>query len=365
MSNNVLSDASSTKFHIPALDGIRALAFTLVFFSHAGLRDIVPGGFGVTIFFFLSGYLITTLLRIEYEKTESISLKNFYLRRVLRIFPPMYITLAVGLALVYGGVFENKMESSAVIAQMLHFTNYYMIYFGSASMVPSTGIYWSLAIEEHFYLVFPLALLMLVNGKGYSNIAKLLFLGCVTVLIWRCVLVYGFDVSHNYIYHASDTRLDSLLYGCIMGLWSNPFLERNSFLEQNDNVIRKLVILSISIGLLLLCLLYRNEYFRETFRYSIQGAALFPVFYYAIRHNNWVIFNWLDFSVVRWLGVMSYTLYLSHLIALRVAGTILETQGPGVLKGLLGFVIALVFSASMFLFVEKPIARLRRKLHRE
>ena len=80
----------SAKFYIPSLDGIRAIAFLIVFISHAGLGKIVPGGFGVTIFFFLSGYLITTQLRREHERSHKIDFKKFYMRRILRIWPPFY-----------------------------------------------------------------------------------------------------------------------------------------------------------------------------------------------------------------------------------------------------------------------------------
>src|SRR5512142_971900 len=85
-------------FQIPSLDGLRAVAFLMVFLGHGvpiALTRYVPPRFAVTIFFFLSGYLITTLMRIEAEKTGEISLRNFYLRRVLRIFPPFYITFAL------------------------------------------------------------------------------------------------------------------------------------------------------------------------------------------------------------------------------------------------------------------------------
>jgi len=86
---------SEVPLHIPSLDGIRAVSFMIVFLSHAGLERLVPGGFGVTVFFFLSGYLITTLLRMEAERTGSIDLRGFYLRRVFRIFPPFYLFLAL------------------------------------------------------------------------------------------------------------------------------------------------------------------------------------------------------------------------------------------------------------------------------
>ena len=81
--------ADTTRFYIPSLDGLRAVSILIVFVSHAGL-DSVPGGFGVTIFFFLSGYLITTLLRREFEADGTIGLGQFYWRRAWRILPPMY-----------------------------------------------------------------------------------------------------------------------------------------------------------------------------------------------------------------------------------------------------------------------------------
>src|SRR5882724_3312228 len=95
---------------IPSLDGLRAFAALWVFDGHLGLKSHVPGPFGVTIFFFLSGYLITTLLRREYEETGDISLRHFYLRRVYRIFPPLYLVLAILIALALFGVVRNEMS---------------------------------------------------------------------------------------------------------------------------------------------------------------------------------------------------------------------------------------------------------------
>src|SRR5262249_59072136 len=87
--------ARHESLYIPSLDGIRAGPVMVVFAGHAGLRGLIPGDFGVTVFFFLSGYLITTLLRMEHEQTGAISFRAFYLRRVLRIFPPFYLVLIV------------------------------------------------------------------------------------------------------------------------------------------------------------------------------------------------------------------------------------------------------------------------------
>ncbi|MEO9946952.1 acyltransferase [Paraglaciecola sp.] len=350
-------------FYIPSLNGIRALAFILVYLSHVGLGHIIPGGFGVTVFFFLSGYLITTLLRMEYEKTSSISLKHFYLRRTYRIFPPMYITLFVGVLFSIVGLSSKEFDTAGLIAQMLHFTNYYLILVGSDGLVPSTSIYWSLAIEEHFYLVFPLALLSLIKGRSYQSIAAVLTCLCVLVLVWRCILVMVFDVGHDYIYHASDTRLDSLIFGCILGLWGNPMLEKNSFLDQQGSTLKMSLIILTCCGAILFCFLFRNEVFRETFRYSIQGIALFPLFYYAIKQSHWKIFSILEYAPIKWIGILSYTLYLSHLLALSLAGSILWDNPSPILKACIAFLIALLFSVVMYKFVEKPFARLRKRLH--
>ena len=119
--------------------------------SHAGAEQI-PGGFGVTIFFFLSGYLITTLLRREWEKMGNISLKNFYLRRVYRIFPPLYIVLVVvGMLVVTGALQVSQSPTfSALLAQIFFGANYYGIFHGQEGFLPGTSVQWSLAVEEHF-----------------------------------------------------------------------------------------------------------------------------------------------------------------------------------------------------------------------
>ena len=80
---------------IPSLDGIRAISVLIVVLGHSGLEDVVPGGLGVTIFFFLSGYLITTLMLTEYERTGGINILNFYTRRAFRLMPPLLVTLAI------------------------------------------------------------------------------------------------------------------------------------------------------------------------------------------------------------------------------------------------------------------------------
>ena len=149
------------RFYIPSLDGIRGLAVLLVFVAHCNLAHVVPGGFGVTVFFFLSGYLITSLLRDEYERTSRIALGRFWVRRALRILPPMYIVLGLSIAAGAAGLVSADIRLQAVVAQMLHLTNYYSIHLGEVHFPPGTGIFWSLAVEEHFYLLYPPLLVLL------------------------------------------------------------------------------------------------------------------------------------------------------------------------------------------------------------
>src|SRR5256885_153939 len=162
------AEAPTTKpssLYIPSLDGLRAASVMLVFAAHSGLKDRVPGNFGVTVFFFLSGYLITTLLRVEHDRTGAISLRGFYLRRILRIFPPYYLVLAIATALMLTGALPGpRLQLDALAAQALYLTNYYIIGHGWwDGRAPGTWIFWSLSVEEHFYLVFPLLYLLLLR----------------------------------------------------------------------------------------------------------------------------------------------------------------------------------------------------------
>jgi peptidoglycan/LPS O-acetylase OafA/YrhL len=347
-------------FHIASLDGIRALAAMIVFLGHAGLQQFVAGGFGVTVFFFLSGFLITTLLRREYERSGGISLKAFYLRRVYRIFPPLYLVLVVLLVLSLAGVFRTDMHAGAVAAQFAHLTNYAVIALGEgdkAPVVPYTIPMWSLAVEEHFYLLFPLGLLLLLRRRSHAGVALALAAGCAAVLCWRIFLFFTLPEASHYIYHASDTRLDSLLFGCIMGMWLNPALDPA---PKGIGERTWLAICVLALTLLVSTFLYREEWFRDTLRFTLQGIALFPLFYCAVRFSHWPLFSWLNSWPARMLGLISYTFYLSHAAALGIAKQHLD---GGLARAVTGFGIAVAFSWASYVLMERRFAALRHRLH--
>ena len=352
--------SQAAALHIPSLDGIRAISFLLVFVAHCGLEDVVPGGLGVTVFFFLSGYLITTLLRTEYERHSHIKLRHFWLRRGLRILPPFYLVLLIAYALpLLNGTFSTA-NALAFMAQALHISNYWVIAHGYTGFpeYSGTGVYWSLAVEEHFYLVFPFLYLLLRRQKLVAqHQAAVITLMCGLVLLWRFYLTWNGTASPDRTYMGSDTRLDSILFGCLLAVYHNPML------DPRHGTARTWAVLLLPLAaLLLLCsLLVRNEVFRETLRYSLQGVALLLVFSAAIRYPYWPLFRWLNTRPMKLLGTLSYSLYLVHLGVIYTVRDALHVDTFPALVAL-SLAIAVLLAWLIYQWVEKPCAALRRRL---
>jgi peptidoglycan/LPS O-acetylase OafA/YrhL len=360
MESNPQERERHAPFHIPSLDGLRAAAVLLVFVAHAGLQDRIPGNFGVTVFFFLSGYLITTLLRLEYDVSGGISLRAFYARRALRILPPMYLVLIGASLITVAGAWEGSLSAGAVLAQALHLSNYYIINAGWwDGRAPGTWIYWSLAIEEHFYLVFPVFYLLLRRYLPSRRQQMLALLGiCAAVLLWRLALVYGFHAPKDRTYLATDTRIDSILFGCVLAVWGNPALDTSRVGERWW----RFVWLPLGIAALLISFAVKSPQFQQTFRYSLQGVALFPVFVVAISSHDWAIFRVLNVGWVKFLGVLSYSVYLLHPSVLF--GIWQWTNWHPLVQGAAGFAVTVCLAVAIYYAVERPCARLRKQFSR-
>ena len=324
--------------------------------AHAGWGDTIPGGFGVTVFFFLSGYLITTLLRMEYERSGTISLRDFYLRRVLRIWPPFYTVLLLAFLLGAAGVVPGTPRLGPALAQVFHFTNYWQILHGTYGLPEGTGVYWSLACEEHFYLVFPCLFLLLqrvLPGRRTAQANALLAI-CGLVLVWRCFLVFSLHASSDRTYLASDTRVDSILYGCALAIGGNPMLDE----PRTSPAWMRRVLLPIGVILLGVAFLYRAPWYRETLRYTMQGVALVPIFIVAIREPGFLPMRLLNWKPLRHVGVLSYSLYLSHHVVLYAVPDRLGVWPHALLALLISFIVAEIIHR----YIEKPCARLRHRL---
>ena len=352
------SVVSKTGFHIPSLDGLRAFSFGMVFASHAGLSAIVPGGFGVTVFFFLSGFLITTLMRTEFEKTGRVSFRNFYIRRALRILPPFYLVLAVATLLTACGVIQGGLLPRAVAAQAMHYANYWVVFHGFGGFPPGTGVYWSLAVEEHFYLLFPLVFVSMQRlGMTPRAQARFLLALCGVILCWRCALVFLRESVPDRTFVASDTRFDSILFGCILAIRGNPMLDPHG----DTDTLWRYRLLPLGLLVLLGTFLIREPHFRETFRYTLQGLGLIPVFVCAMRYPTWSVMRLLNYRPVAFLGLLSYSLYLVHQVALYGVEQHYQASLGLPATAVLAFAISVGIAWLMYYAVDKPCAKLRRK----
>ena len=346
--------------HFPSLDGLRTVSFLLVFLGHSGLQHVVPGGFGVTTFFFLSGFLITSLMRVEEEKTGTVSLKHFYLRRVFRILPPFYLVLTVATTLALLGVVPTNgpLEWKPLLALASHVGNFWFVAHGSDGVPAGTPVYWSLAVEEHFYLLFPLLYLLTRRLGLRGRRQALLFLSiCACILVWRCVLVLGAGVPEDRTYLASDTRFDSILFGCALAVGLNPLVDH---LVGSEGLWKR-VLFPAGITLLLFTFVYRAGWFRESIRYTLQGIALSPVFVSAMRFPGWGPFRLLNQRHVVFFGGLTYSLYLIHHVVLYTVGHHFPSWHP-VLISLVALAISFAASLAVYRFVESPFARLRKRL---
>jgi peptidoglycan/LPS O-acetylase OafA/YrhL len=348
---------------IPSLNGLRAMSISIVLVSHAGYGRVVPGGLGVTIFFFLSGYLITTLLMDERERSGRIDIGKFYLRRVFRLFPPLLVTLVIAYSLVILGRLDGGISWAGVLAQLLYFANYYGLFFDSGNTVAAgTGILWSLAVEEHFYMIYPAMLAgLLAFGLSRQRIVVVLAVVCLAVLAWRMYLASLPNFATERTYYSSDTRVDSIVFGCLLALAANPKAETSEtpspFLQQTSAML-----LATAAIVMAMTIVWRDAYFRETFRYSLQGIALMPVFYFATKCAAHFPFTLLNHPWLARIGIYSYAMYLIHYIVINF----IEKNAPWLatvkpLLVLVTFAIATLYAAILDVFVDSYFRRLRKK----
>ncbi len=355
-----LSPQASTAPYIPSLDGIRCVAVSLVILSHAlfdaGINSFIPGNLGVTVFFFLSGYLITTLLRIEREKRGNVSIGNFMLRRALRILPPFYLVffLALAAALIWD---LGRMDGILVTGQFFHLTNYILAYHDfDANLIPGTDVLWSLAVEEHFYIIFPVVFLAISRLDSRKHQAAVLLAACIGILLWRCWLIFGAEYPTVRTYVATDARADSILFGCALALYGNPYLDSPRLSE----TLLKRVLFPLSLALLAASVVIRDDWFTSTIRYTLQGVCLFPVFMVCVRFPRWGLISLLNLPWIRWLGVLSYSMYLVHRVVFLVVWEHLQPNFSVYLVTSLAATVAI--SALIYAFLEKPMLRFRKRL---
>ncbi|MGB6230981.1 MAG: acyltransferase [Litorimonas sp.] len=340
--------------YIPGLDGLRAIAVLIVLVAHFGLGHLVPGGFGVTVFFFISGFLITRLLIAEAEKKDRIGLKDFYIRRAIRLFPAL-IGMTVVTTAIHVGLGLGAPTGGEFAAANLYATNYYQIAQQGAGVMPymSWTPLWSLAVEEHFYLLFPA--LLVLTGLDWRRLTAVLLAVVVAVPIWRLVvsLVWP-DTAELYTYMATDARIDSIAYGCLFSLGLHQL--------RNPERLRWLIgwaPVALAVAALLATFVIRDEMFRQVLRFSVQGVAIGVLILnlYFGQMFRWT-FPVLELAPLRWIGRVSYGLYLWHFPVLDGVRRLELGEAQTVL---LALAASFAVTALSFYFWEQKFVALRKR----
>lgn len=352
-------DSSGTFNYMPALDGWRAISILLVLVSHGGLGHIVPGGLGVTIFFFISGYLITSLLIIELRSYSEISLGKFCLRRFWRLSPPViiYITLSSGFIFLK----SDKLSFNEVFSSIFYFANYYSIYwhYESLPFAPSPlKILWSLAIEEQYYLIF--APLLAYFFKSQNKIFLLIFFLILTPLLVRVFIVFGNPdgfVNDGYTYMATEARIDSIAWGAAFAWICSRYSSGDI-----SKYLGSKVTLTIAVLIIVFSLLFRDDRFRESIRYSLQGMALIPIFH-ATLHEEYFLRtrNFLSNKILVLIGKLSYSIYLYHWLALVLTSWIIGSTKLAPVWLATYYGLSIILATFSYILIEVPSLTLRKK----
>jgi peptidoglycan/LPS O-acetylase OafA/YrhL len=343
---------------IPALNGIRAIAVFLVIFYHYGLR--LPGGFkvpgahGVLIFFVMSGFLITWLLLKEHEKYGRISLKGFYRRRVLRIFPAFYFYWVLVVAILL--LSHHEIIWLQAISSFLYLSNYYQAIFGDPNNAFSHT--WSLAIEEQFYLFWPFLFAALFR-RDLKKMTTFLVVLIVSVWIYRCILLFGFHLNQEYFYAAFDARLDSLMVGCLLAV----LLKRGVLVHFWEIVCR-----GCALPVLMILLFWASVFagpvliprYRDFIGLAIEPVLIAVIIVQAIALSSTALFKWMEWGWVRFLGQISYSLYLYQQLTLQSVHKRLAGQ-PEIVQLSAAVAVTILAACFSFYVIERPFLKLKDK----
>jgi peptidoglycan/LPS O-acetylase OafA/YrhL len=337
----------------PGLDGLRAIAVAAVFLYHARI-DWLPGGFlGVDLFFVLSGYLITSLLLVEWEARNRIDLRRFWLRRARRLLPALVVVVLA--SLILASIFARQdlaHTRSDVLGSLFYYANWHEIvanrsYFNVMGNPSLLGHTWSLGIEEQFYLVWPLLLVPCLVLVGRKRLPMIVIAGIAAsaALMW---ILYTPGADPSRVYYGTDTRAFLLLMGILLALvW--PWIER----LRRGLPLLELLGISALVGSVLLFLNMQD--FNPTLYQGgdLAAAFCFVVLVAAVAHPRTGIGHALGVAPLRWIGERSYGIYLWHLpIILLVAGVNVRSSPTVVLAGA---AVVIAAAALSYRYVEQPI----------
>ena len=348
--------------YITGLDGIRAIAVIMVLAYHLKLALFKSGFLGVTVFFVLSGYLITGILISEVEEEGTIDLKNFWLRRIRRLVPAV---MSMAVVIIFVSAVVNRVIFTKgckdFLASVLGFNNWWQIFnkvsYFEAAGVPSPFTHcWSLAIETQFYLIYPLILLgiyKLVKSRGEGRAKRgLLFAGVTLLLalISVILMIVLFDPQQDAsrVYYGTDTRAFSLLFGALLAiLWDYRMVPRRLSASVN------MVLGSVSFAVLLVMTIAINGSSNFWYRGGqFFGTILTVLMVYAVSGRKTWLSRFLSNPVLKWIGDRSYSIYLWHYpIILLISKGIKASWWITLIE----IVLSVVLAELSYRFIETPI----------
>ena len=374
----------TTLSYLPGLDGMRALAVIAVLLYHAGLAWI-PGGFlGVEVFFVISGYLITALLLAEWRQKGSIDLKAFWLRRARRLLPALYLLL-VG-TLTFAVLFlpeEVARLRDDVVAAFGYVTNWLLIfsqesYFEAAGRPSLLQHLWSLAVEEQFYILWPLLLTAGLVFLPRRYLMPAVLGGAVTSTVLMAVL-YQPNADPSRIYYGTDTRAAGLLFGAALAfVWAPELIRVAARYDPNDRhrplqrarrhvrhrlgwtVPRLLDLVGLAaLGMLIWFCLSLDEFRPFIYRggFALVAVVTALLILIVVHPRAQVGARVLGWGPMRWVGQRSYSIYLWHWPVFMVTRPQLDVPIEGIPLFLLRMVVTFVLADLSYRFVETPIRR--------
>jgi peptidoglycan/LPS O-acetylase OafA/YrhL len=345
-------------FHyITGLDGLRALAVLAVIAYHLNIPYSAGGFLGVTVFFVLSGYLITSLLVSEWEQTNKINLKHFWIRRAKRLLPAcvlLLITLNIVTPLLRPELITNLRQDT--IAAAFYYSNWHYIfqelsYFEAFEKPSLLTHFWSLAIEEQFYIFWAVVILFFLK---IVKSRKVIFLFILTVssisAMWMTIL-HDPTLDPSRVYYGTDTRIFSLLIGASFAVIApqQPLTKLKKWPFE--------LMAATGFAVFLLMIFYTNQY--DSFIYE-GGMALLSLttacLVLSLAMSPSVIVNKiLEWKWLKWIGIRSYGIYLWHYPVILFMSSNINTGGMNVLKVILEIALTFLIATISYTYVEKPI----------
>ncbi|TEA82377.1 acyltransferase family protein [Bacillus thuringiensis] len=346
--------------YMAGLDSLRGLAILGVMLYHINF-NWMPGGFlGVTVFFVLSGYLITDILAMEWKRNKRINLKKFWLSRARRLIPGMLVMLVITLAwiTIFHSSLLEKMRGDS-LAALFYVSNWWYIYhkvsyFDNFNQLSPLNHFWSLAVEEQFYVVWPFIIsLGLYYIKKQSRMILLICLGAVASAVAMAIL-YEPGADPSRIYYGTDTRAFSLLIGAVLALvWPSNRLA-NKIIPKARFILD--VVGGIALIIILVMFWKTNQY--DPFLYkggmvllSIATALLVA----NLAHPASRIAQFLRFRPLRWIGIRSYGIYLWHYPILTLTTPKVNAGDFLLIRAILQFLLIILIAQISWKFIEKPI----------